>query len=337
MVPDVQPLPAPYSAVLAWAAAHAGPPRVERNEAASGRVLAGAVIAPRAVPPYAQATIGGVALCAAATHGAAEYTPTLVPARLVQAGDALADDEDAVIPANTVDWMGSQAVIVTPVASGSGVCGAGGIIAAGAVVLTAGTVLGAAALAVLAAIGLARVELIRPPRVALLAGPALAPMLVAALTADGAIAETLPGPTEYGAEWARAGQFDAILAIGGLPGATLHCAATRPGTGAAFGDLDGVPAIVLPPDAEGALATYLLLARPVVRARAGLPHNSRQARLTAPVPSGLGWTELVWLRCDGDSATPAGAGLLAATAGAYTVIAAGSEGAAAGAMVNTWT
>ena len=330
--------PAPYTAVLAWFAAHAVPPRVERAEVAVGRILAEPVVALHDVPPHAQASADGVALCAAATHGAGEYAPALVAARLVQAGDTLHATEDAVVATGTIDWIGALAAIVAPIAAGTGCCPAGGLITAGAVALPAGIVLGAAALGLLSAIDVARGALIRSPRMALLAPPMLAPMLAAAAAADGAIVEALPDVGAHGAEWARAGQFDLIVAASPLPGATLtRGVAIDPGEGAAFGDLDGVPAVCVPQDAEAALAASLLLARPILLARAGRQPRGIRVQLTASIPSALGYTQLAWLRLDGDTATPAGRGLHAATAGAYTIIPAGSEGLPEGAVVNAWT
>ena len=338
MPPNVQPSgPAPYSAVLAWVAHHAGCRRVERAEPAGGRVLAEAVVAPHAIPPRAEAALDGVALCAAQTHGAGEYAPAVVAGRPVQAGDALIAPEDAVVPGGAVDWVGAQGAVptvavVTPVAGGAGIRAAGSVIAAGTVALAAGTVLGPAALGLLAAMGVTRTALVALPRVAVLAGPSLVPMLTAAIKADGGVAEALPGVDAYGTEWARAGRFDLIVVSGPAPFAALHAAATGPG--GSFGTLDEVPIVSVPLDAEGALAATLLIARPLIRARAGLPLHPTQLRLTHPIASGLGWTELVWLRPDG---TPAGPGLHAATAGMYTIIDAGSEGAPAGAMVDAWT
>ncbi len=325
--------PVPYAAALAWISVNAGPGRAERAEPASGRVLAEAVTAPADMPARAQAAIDGVALCAAGTHGAAEYAPALVAGRAVRAGEALTGAEDAIVPAGSVDRVGAQVAIVAPVAAGTGVCAAGAMIAAGAVALPSGAALGPAALGLLAAMDVRRVALIGPPRVALLAEPALVPMLTAAIAADGGVAEALPGVTAYGTEWARAGRFDLVLVTGPAPGAT-HAVAIRPGAGSAFGDLDGMPVVSVPAEAEGALAAYLLLARPLLRARAGLSSRATRVTLTASIVSGLGWTEAVWLHPDG---TPAGHGLQAATAGSYTIIDAGSEGAPAGAVVDAWT
>lgn len=328
----------PYRVVLAWAAAHAGSPRVERAEAEPGRVLAEAVIAPHAVPSRAQAATGGVALSATTTHGAGEYAPALVPARRVIAGDTLLANEDAVVPSTSVDWVGPLAAVAAPVAAGTGCCAPGGVIEAGVTALPAGAVLGAAAMGLLAAMGILRVTLVRPPRVALLAPPALTPLLTAAITADGGVVEALPDAGAHGAEWARAGQFDLIIAVGSLPGATLNRGvAIQPGEQGAFGDLDGVPAVCVPADAEAALAAFLLLARPVLWARAGRHPQPVSARLTAPISSALGYTQIAWLRLDSDTATPAGHGLHAATAGAHTIIPADSEGLAAGAQVDAWT
>ena len=329
---------APYRAVLAWAATRAGSPRVERAEAAPGRILAETVIAPQAVPSHAQAATGGVALSATTTHGAGEYCPALVPARRVIAGDTLRLNEDAVVPFTSVDWVGPLAAIVAPIAAGMGCRAPGEVIEAGAAALPAGAVLGAAAMGLLAAMGIQRVALVRPPRVALLAPPILTPLLMAAITADGGVVEDLPDADAHGAEWARAGQFDLIIAVGSLPGATLNRGvAIQPGEQGAFGDLDGVPAVSVPPDAEAALAAYLLLARPVLWACAGRHKQPVSARLTAPISSALGYTQIAWLRLDGDIATPAGHGLHAATAGAHTIIAADSEGMAAGTRVDAWT
>ena len=324
-----------FEAVLAWVA-QAIPAASVIEQPALNRVLAAPVTAPYALPPCPMALMDGIALMAAATNGASEYAPARVPGRPVMAAASLRPDEDAVVPASWVDMADGTASVTSPVACGTGRLDTGAIVVAGAEALAAGTLLGPPCLGLLAALGLGRVALVRQPRVAVLGD---SPLLAACIVQDGGIVEHLPGPDDHGLSWARAGGFDLILTHSPAPGvAFTRGLPIAPGAAAGFGMIDGVPAVLVPPGLEDALATYRLLARPILRRAAGLPMPSTTARLTTALSSPLGIAMLVWIRVADGVAIPAGPGLMAATtADGHVLIPPNSEGLPAGATVTVWT
>jgi molybdopterin molybdotransferase len=172
--------------VWQWIDRHAQPlpPQTVDIDHASGRVLAGAVVAGVDVPAFDRSAMDGYALRADETTGAGDYNPlafrvigSALPGRpfdgTVQAGEAvrimtgapLPAGADAVVPAEYVRAAQDRIEISIASARGKHVGRVGEDIARGTTVLATGRRLRPQDAGVLASLGLAQVEVIRQPRV----------------------------------------------------------------------------------------------------------------------------------------------------------------------------
>ena len=159
--------------------------------AAAGRVLAGDIIAPSAVPAFDRAAMDGYALRGQETFGAGPYNPLeldvvgqALPGRpfagVVQPGQAVRimtgapvpEGADAVLQAENAEEVGDGAGrrlrVTDPVPPGRHVGRRGEDIEPNTVVLRAGRVLRPQDVAVLASLGVSPVAVIRQPAVAVL-------------------------------------------------------------------------------------------------------------------------------------------------------------------------
>ena len=314
--------------------------------AALGRVLAQDVEAPVDVPPFDRANVDGFALRAADTAGATDTAPRRLrlngevivcghaPALEVAAGSATTIATGGVVPRGAdavimiehtelVEEPGTPAVDVRrPVAPGQFVSYAGSDIARGEAVLRRGTRLSSREIGMLAACGIAEVEVVRKPKVAVLStgdelvapGAPLAPAQVydsnAAIIAA-AVTETGGEPVAFGAvaddEAALAlatrsalATCDMVVLSGGTskgagdlshrivsklgsPGILVHGVALKPGKPLCLAVIDGKPLAVLPGFPTSAIFTFHAFVAPVIRARGGLPPQAARA-IQAEVP-----------------------------------------------------
>jgi putative molybdopterin biosynthesis protein len=312
--------------------------------AALGRVLAHDLTAPIDVPPFDRANVDGFALRAADTAGANERTPKQLvlnaeviacghaPQVEVQPGTATTIATGGVIP------RGADAVIMIEhtelierlpaielrrtVTPGQFISYAGSDIARGETLMRKGQVIGSREIGVLAACGLAGVEVVRKPKVAVLStgdelvppGETLRPGGVydsnGAIVAA-AVAEAGGEPKTYGAfpddppalEQAvrRAlAECDMVVLSGGTskgagdlshrvvsqlgkPGILVHGVALKPGKPLCLAVADGKPIAVLPGFPTSAIFTFHAFVAPVIRARAGFKPEAAQT-LEARVP-----------------------------------------------------
>lgn len=350
----------PLAEALAWVDAHTAPlgPETLDVAIAGGRVLASAIGSPGGWPAADCATVDGYAVRASDTDGASAYSPVPLAAITVTPGTVLPPGTDAVLPLAAADTMAGTIHATTPVAPGAGTVRRGSEVAPGQDAIPAGAVLRAPELALMTLLAVARVPVVRQPRVGLVvfghAGPdALTPMLRLLVGQDGGVAEALPG--EYGTDWARAGRFDLVLLAGRSgegagddapkalrhAGGTLdlHGVAMRPGETAGLGRLGDVPVVLLPGVPLACLSAHVVLASRAVRRLAGraMP-GTTEARLTRRISSALGYTDLVRVRLHDGAATPLagpeGGGLIGAVrADGYVMVPDGSEGVDAGATV----
>jgi putative molybdopterin biosynthesis protein len=168
---------------------------------ALGRVLAADVVAPLDVPGFDRSNVDGFAVRAEDTFGASEDEPRTLrlnaevlatgvhPRQAVEPGTATAIATGAIVPRGAdavvmiehTDADADRLSVRRPVAPGANVTFAGTDIGRGETVLRRGEVLTSRETGVLAALGLARVAVVRPPRVAVLSTgdeiiPAGAPM-----------------------------------------------------------------------------------------------------------------------------------------------------------------
>ncbi len=159
-----------------------------RLDAALGRVLAADISSPVDVPSFDRANVDGFAVVAQDTFGASEEAPRslelgdevihtgVVPKTVIRPGTAVPiatggmvpRGADAVVMIEYAETRGRDVQIAKPVTAGSGVSFAGTDITAGETVLRRGQLLTSRDTGVLAATGVASVEVWRKPIVAIL-------------------------------------------------------------------------------------------------------------------------------------------------------------------------
>lgn len=155
---------------------------------AFGRVLARDVVAPVDVPSFDRSNVDGFAVRAEDTYGASEDRPrslslsreSLVPgvvprqaighsaASAIATGAMIPRGADAVVMVEYTDVLGDALTVSRPVTPGANVSFAGTDIGRGETVLRRGDLLTSRETGVLAALGIANVDVVRKPRVAIL-------------------------------------------------------------------------------------------------------------------------------------------------------------------------
>jgi putative molybdopterin biosynthesis protein len=297
-------------------------------DAALGRVLAADVASPVDVPSFDRANVDGFAVIAADTFGASEELPRrlrvgaevihtgIVPATVIGRGEAVAiatggmmpRGADAVVMVEQAHVDGEQLHVARAVTAGSGVSFAGTDITTGETVLRRGQILASRDTGVLAAIGVADVDVWRRPVVAIIStgdeiiapGEPMQPSRVydsnAQVIAD-AVRELGCEPRRFGivrddidALRARLQDAlavaDAVLLSGGTskgagdvshravaeltdPGIVAHGVALKPGKPICLAATGGRPVVVLPGFPTSAIFTFHEFVAPVLTAMAG--------------------------------------------------------------------
>jgi len=313
---------------------------------ALSRVLAVDAIAPIDVPPFDRSMVDGFAVLAIDTIEASDAAPRRLflnpeviscghapmlevrggSASTIATGGAIPRGADAVVMVESTDLVetseGPAIDVRRAVGPGQFVSFAGSDIARGETALRRGQRLGSREIGMLAACGIDRVEVVRRPRVAVLAtGDELVPPgqpLPAAAVYDSnsaiiaaAIVEVGGEPVGYGAladdlatlEAAirRAlGECELVVLSGGTskgagdlshrviaglgkPGILVHGVALKPGKPLCLAVAEGKPIVVLPGFPTSAIFTFHKFVAPVIRARAGLPPEAAET-VTARVP-----------------------------------------------------
>ena len=309
------------------------------------RVLAHDVVAAVDAPPFDRSNVDGFALHAADTIGAGDTTPKILrlnvevissgdsPKLTVERGTATAIATGGVMP------RGADAVVMIEhteltsdgapslelrraAAPGQFVSYAGSDIARGETLLRRGTRVGSREIGMLAACGLAAVEVVRRPKVAVLStgNELVAPgsPLKSAGVYDSNSAIIAAAISEAGGEPLSFGVFpddaaslekamrqalaksDLVVVSGGTskgagdlshevvlrlgpPGILVHGVALKPGKPLCLGVIGEKPIVVLPGFPTSAIFTFHAFVAPVIRARAGLPSEDAR-KLIARVP-----------------------------------------------------
>jgi putative molybdopterin biosynthesis protein len=319
--------------------------------AALGRVLAHDVTAPIDVPPFDRSNVDGFALRAADSAGASDAAPVrlrlnaevivcghaptmeVAPgcASTIATGGVLPRGADAVAMVEHTDLVGDtdptgeaapSIDLCRAVAPGQFLSYAGSDIARGETVLRRGARIGSREIGMLAARGIAAVEVVRKPKVAVLStgdelvapGDALKPggvydsngAIIAAAVAEaggepialGAVPDD-EAALERAIKDALAG-CDLVLLSGGTskgagdlshrvvsrlgsPGILVHGVALKPGKPLCLAVVGGKPLVVLPGFPTSAIFTFHAFVAPVIRARAGLPAEAART-VDAQVP-----------------------------------------------------
>jgi putative molybdopterin biosynthesis protein len=306
-------------------------------DAALGRVLARDVVATVDVPSFDRANVDGFAIVASDSFTAMEERPrsaalngqvlapgvvpvdTVVPGRAtpIATGGMLPRGADAVLMIEHSELVdapdGAAIAIRRAVTPGENVSYAGTDIARGETALRAGTVVTSREIGVIAALGIARIDVYRRPRVAIFStgneivapGEAARPGTVYdsnAATIGAAVAETGCEPVHLGVvadddaaladALARGLEADAVIFSGGTskgagdisyrtasrlpnPGIVAHGVALKPGKPICLAVTDGKPVVILPGFPTSAIFTFHEFVAPVLRAFAGLPVERR--------------------------------------------------------------
>jgi putative molybdopterin biosynthesis protein len=303
-------------------------------DAALDRVLASDVVSPVDVPSFDRSNVDGFAVVAHDTFGASEEAPRslgigdevihtgIVPSSAIRRGEAVAiatggmvpRGADAVIMIEHVDVRDGLLQVRRAVTAGSGVAFAGTDITAGETVLRRGQVLTSRDTGVLAAIGIASVDVWRKPVVAILStgdeiiapGEPMRPAHVfdsnAQILAD-AVRELGGEPRRLGIvaddEDALRRKVreaievaDIVLLSGGTskgagdvsyrvvaelshPGVVAHGVALKPGKPICLAATHGRPVVVLPGFPTSAIFTFHEFVAPVLSAMTGRAMEDR--------------------------------------------------------------
>jgi molybdopterin molybdotransferase len=316
-------------ALAGFRPAHRTPPDTIDVEEAADRVPIADVGAADALPGFDRAGVDGYAVRAEDTFGASDAIPAYLPlagavtmgaasrlqlsaqtAIAVPTGGALPDGADAVVMIEyTQEAMPGTLEVVRPVAPGEGIVRRDEDIAPGQIVIRAGRALRAQDLAMLAALGITRVEVHARPRVTILATgdevvspdtPHLAPGQVrdALSVSVGALVREAGGQPQppqiipddrdaLQAAMVRAlnesdmvvicagssvgGRDETAAAVAALPDTRVWChgLAIKPGKPTLLADSDGIPIIGLPGNPRSALVVFRLLGMGLVRRTGG--------------------------------------------------------------------
>jgi len=301
--------------------------------AALGRVLATDVVAPVDVPAFDRSNVDGFAVVASDTFNAMEERPrsarlneevlapgivpmlTVAPgiATPIATGGMLPRGADAVLMVEYSDIAGGEVEIRRPVTPGENVSYAGTDIARGETALRAGTMLTSREIGVIAALGIAAVDVHRKPRVAIFStgneivapGEPMRPGAV--YDSNGAIIAAavrelgcepmslgvIPDNEDALADALRRGlQADVVIFSGGTskgagdlsyrivgklddPGIVAHGVALKPGKPICLAVTATKPVVILPGFPTSAIFTFHEFVAPVLRAYAGLPVERR--------------------------------------------------------------
>jgi putative molybdopterin biosynthesis protein len=312
---------------------------------ALGRVLARDVASPVDVPPFDRSMVDGFAVTATDTVGAGDSAPrrltlnaevvacghapgdaaTVTPgtAAVVATGAVIPRGADAVVMVEWTDPDGPDGIEVRRAAApGQAIAFAGSDIARGETVLRRGTRLTSREIGMLAACGVAAVDVVRQPVVGVIStgdelaapGEPLPPAGIydsnSAIVAA-TVAENGGVPRHYGVirddedalRAAVAGALrdcDAVILSGGTskgagdvshrviqglgePGIVVHGVALKPGKPLVLAVAQGKPMAVLPGFPTSAIFTFRTFLVPVLRAMAGLPPED-DATVSAHLP-----------------------------------------------------
>ena len=335
-------------AVLDWIDRHAARLDAESVaiEDAAGRTLAAEVVAPLNVPGFDRAAMDGYALRGAETAGASEYNPltftivgqampgqpfvgTVQPVTAVRimTGAPVPDGVDAVVPAEYTSENAGQIVITRPVAPGQHVGHCGEDIREGSPALNAGRRLRAQDVGLVASLGLARVTVVKRPRVRILVTgnevkepgtpkaryqiyDANSYMLHGLIARDGGVLEApyrLGDDPDRIREALLAPGADVILVSGGssvgsedyaprliaeVGELAIHGVAMRPSSPAGIGRIGETLVFLLPGNPVSCLCAYDFFAGRAIRLRGGRspdwPHRSRECVVARKIVSAIG-------------------------------------------------
>jgi molybdopterin molybdotransferase len=313
---------------------------------AAGRVLARGYVAGLALPSFDNSAMDGYALRAADVAAAGTADPVRLPvtedipagrldvpplapgtAHRIMTGAPLPAGADTVVQVELTDGGTEVVAISAAPRTGTNIRYAGEDVEAGQQVLTTGITLGPAQLGLLAALGIAEVQVLPPVRVLVLStgSELVAPgtplrlgqiydsnglILAAAVDSCGAQSELLRFVADDVAQFhaalaTRLDDVDLIVTTGGISAGAYEVVkdalantevafakvAMRPGMPQGAGIYRGIPIVTFPGNPVSALVSFEVFLRPVLRAAMGFADTVRptvQARLTEALNSPTG-------------------------------------------------
>lgn len=305
---------------------------------AQDRVLAEDIRAPHSLPPFANSAMDGFALRGVDLPAQGERGFTLIgdvfagavtapevgegQCVRITTGAPIPNDADTVVIKENVSVDGEHVMVKAGERAGTNVRAAGEDYAEGDLAFAAGTPLGAAQLAVLAALGVDRVSVRRPPRLAVIAtGNELVPpgqalgfgqihesnaLMLAALVRDSGAQVVVQRCVRDDPEALQAALLDAaadadlIITSGGvsageadhLPGVMrgigeihFHKVRLKPGMPTLFGEVGACLYFGLPGNPVASAVTYRVFAAFALRVMSGVSivPQPRHAKLDAPL------------------------------------------------------
>ena len=297
-----------------------------------GRVLKSQVLAPEPLPAFARSTVDGYALHAADTFGANESLPAYLPlmgevpmgtapgfelprgaAAAIHTGGMLPVGADAVLMLEYTQLSRpAELEIMRAVGVGENVLKVGEDVETGQMVLPAGTLLRAAEIGGLLALGITCVDVVRPPRVAILSsGDEVVPPEqvvqpgqvrdINSYSLSALVTEAGGEPVRYGivadredavksALQTALAESDLVVVTAGSsastrdltarvvntlgkPGVLVHGVNVKPGKPTILAVCDGKAVIGLPGNPVSALVIARLFVVPLIERMLGLPAN----------------------------------------------------------------
>jgi len=312
-------------------------------------------------PPRGIAAVDGYAFRAHDLVGVSSYSPLplSVSPVWVEAGESIPDGCDCVLDSDSVDASGPMPQVLAEAIPGQGVRRAGGDIAAGRLVVKAGRRVRPRDLLIARAAGIERLKVRRPRlRIVNIPGGAVTADLIAeSARSAGADVVSFSAAGRDAASIAAAlddSACDLLLTVGGsgvgrtdatvtalaARGEVLaHGIALQPGRTSAAGRVGKTPVIVLPGAPDQAFAAWWMLALPVLDRLSGRrPRKTINLPLARKIASSVGLAEIVLLERRQGAWLTLAAGDLSldaiARAEAWLAVPAGSEGFAAGTLVD---
>lgn len=328
----------------------------------TGRVLAQDIVAAVPVPGFARSAMDGYAVKGENTFGASDYSPLALDliglslpgnpfagriernqAVRIMTGAPVPDGADAVVPAEVCSEEGSQVQIREPVTPQKHVGRIGEDIQAGARVLERGRRLRPQDAGLLASIGVAELECVRRPQVALvITGDELLPagsqptgphivdsnsvMLRGLVERDGATVlpfEILPDRPEVIRDAMQDERADLVLVSGGssvgqedhaprllaeLGKLEFHGVSMRPASPAGGGRIGDRWVFLLPGNPVSCLCAYEFFAAPTLRSLGGRsrrwPHRRVVLPLARKIASQIGRTDYVRVGIEAGAVVP---------------------------------
>ncbi|MGQ0634084.1 MAG: molybdopterin molybdotransferase MoeA [Planctomycetaceae bacterium] len=330
--------------------------------AAHGRVLALEIKATCDVPPFDRAAMDGYAVRGADTTGASDYNALsfrlvgdALPGRpfagVVEAGSTvrimtgapLPVGADAVVPAEFAQESSGAVEVLAAVSPGKNVGPRGEDVTQGAVVATAGRRLRPQDVGLLAAVGLAEIDVVRRPRVRMIvAGNELAEpgrprgahqivdtnslMLAGLIARDGGVTESsgiLPDDRELIRSQLLAPGADVIVVSGGssvgaedhaptlvaeLGELAIHGIAMRPSSPTGLGRVGKALVVLLPGNPVSCLCAYDFFAGRAIRRLGGQsgdwPYRRHPAKLGRKIVSAVGRVDYCRVAFAGEGLEP---------------------------------